>query len=345
MYEKMQRMAAQAEARKLRQAGIDPDNAANPNGGLPNGGGNGGQGSDNDDDNDDNDDDDLDQRGQERQPSSEDQNHEGDEAEAERLRLEIARLQNELQATTGRVAPVQRQAEEYRRLWDAERQAREAQEQERNRLLQQIADIEARDSRITTVEQLQNAIPEEVRSLVDPQVLEAMATLAFNAAQANAPKIDVRAELQRELQERETQAVEQYRRRVMLNSSRPLSQLHMLAERPDFLAWTQEEENDDFDVMVDSLLKAKTTEDIDKYGKAVDRRLNKFLKESKQPRQAARTTDPNHRPSLENRMQRTTQGRLTDEKKQSLLKEATRLSRSRSPSDRQRAQEILDKLK
>lgn len=257
----------------------------------------------------------------------------------EELRLEIQRLEQELNAHKGRVAPAQRQAEEYRRLWESERLTLE---QERAKMNAQMAEMQQKLMQRNTRQAAIEAIPEELREDMDPELLEGMIKVASAVAQAQTPQLDVSSEVQREFQRREEQQVTDLRRAVLTEQKYGLSDLQILAERPDFQEWSAQEENDDFDVMVRSLLSAKTTGEVEKYARAVKRRVEKF-KSSSKPASRRKRTDT--KTSHLNRMQRGRRGsELTDRQRGAALREVKALSRSKNMTDRQKATDILNQF-
>lgn len=316
-------IAAERERRALRRAGIDPDNmAANPAGGEPRGRQEG--------DDDENDDDDDDYHPEGGSGAGGDDDIDPVIAERDQLRQQLAALQ-------GRVAPAQQQSEEFRRLWQAEQQQREA---ERVRRESEIAELRRQLEERNTATAVEELLTEEERNMVDPAMLGIITKIADNIATRRAPKVDVRAETQAVLAEREAERVRDYRTRVLSDPSRGLSQLYTLVDNPAFQDWARNEENDDFDPLMTSLMNARSTEEIDRYAKAVAKRIAKFNGGKKQP--ANRSTDP--KVSLGDRMRRAPQGRMTEEERNTKLAQARQLARSRNPQEREKAMQILNQL-
>lgn len=254
------------------------------------------------------------------------------------LEAEIERLRQQLDAANGRAAPAQRQAEEYRSLFDEERRARE---QERHARDQEIAELreqlEARQAEIS----LDELLTEEERDLMDPAQLQVFKKLAEAAARRAAPKVDVRGETARFLQEREAQRLKAYREDVLTDPRKGVSALATLAGDPAFQEWTAQEDNEDFDPLVRSMLSATTEREIDRYAKAVAKRITKFNEHRAGGKSAARADARTSRVAAA--MQRRPR-RLTDDEIGDKLNEAKQLARSRNPKDRQRAKEILDAI-
>ena len=302
-------IAQAREARKLAQAGFKPDGS--PLDAAP-GGDTGG------DDDDRGDDDDG--RGGD------------DDGRDDPLQQQIADLQRQLSAANGRAAPSQQQAEEYRRLW----QMSEAQrQQEQNELRQQIASLQERMEATNNVFDVNSALTEEERDAIDPALLQTVVKLADKIAQHRAPKIDVRSEAVRVLEEREAAKVVAHRNQVLNDPARGLHQLGALSNDPEFIAWLREDEND-MDSVVNSLLAAKSTEEVDRYAKIVAKRIVKFKERAKKPADA--------RTSLATHMRRTPGQKLTAAETEAKLHEAKQLARSRNPADRVKAQQIINSM-
>jgi hypothetical protein len=307
-------LAKQKEARKLALAGLNPDGTPMDNGGPGNGG------ADDDDDrgdgNDDNDDDD------DRGPA-------GDEPS---LREQIKALQRQLEAANGRAGPEQQRASEYQTLWQKSEAERLRREQE---LSTEISALRTQlESVNNTFDPAEVLTPEEIEA-IDPGLLQTVVKLADKLAQRRAPKIDVRSEALRVVEEREAKKVENYRAQVLNDPARGLHQLGALTHDPEFIAWVKEDEND-IDSVVNSLLNAKSTEEVDRYAKIVSKRIVKFKERTKRP--------PDAKTGLGGHMRREPKPKLTAAETQAKLNEAKALSRSRNPVDRQKAQQMLNSL-
>lgn len=245
---------------------------------------------------------------------------------------EIEDLRQQLAAVSGRVAPSQQQAEEYRRLYDEERRARE---RERDALEQRIRDFE--EERATAFDPAE-VLSEEELELYDPAQLELMAKIAQAAAKKSSARIDIRAETNKILAEREAQAVNSHREDWLTDPRKGLHRLSTLAHDPHFVDWTNREGNEDFDPLVRSLLAARTAAEVDRYAKAVAKRVAKY---NEQRNGKTSTTDANT--SLHRGMQRRP-SRQSDGDIEAMLAQAKQLARSRNPADRKKAQDILNSL-
>jgi hypothetical protein len=310
-------LAKQREARKLALAGFNPDGTP-----MDDGGGAGGA----------NDDDDDDDRGGNDDPDNDDGRGAGDTGDEPSLREQIKALQRQLEAANGRAAPSQQQAAEYQTLWQKSETARLAREQELN---QQIDALRAQlESANNTFDPAEVLTPEEIEA-IEPSLLSTVVKLADSIAKRRAPKLDVRSEALRVVEEREAKKVENYRAQVLNDPARGLHQLGALTHDPEFIAWVKEDEND-IDSVVNSLLNAKSTEEVDRYAKIVSKRIVKFKERNKRP------ADP--KTGLGGHMRREPKPKLTEAETQAKLNEAKALSRSRNPADRQRAQQMLNSL-
>lgn len=246
---------------------------------------------------------------------------------------EIRQLKQQLAAMQGRVAPSQQQAEEYRRHFEEERRARDA---ERSALQSQLNELRSQLEARNEQQALDELLTDEERDYLDPMQLAVFQKIA----KAAMPKLDVRAETAKLLEERESKLVAAYREEKLTDSRSELSKLYALSNDPEFIEWTNQDENDDFDPLVRSMLSATTERDIDRYAKAVSKRIAKF-NESRNNQAASRKTDA--KTSLTRGMQRRPRN-TSDEEVKAVLAEASRLARSRDPADRKRAEELLNSV-
>ena len=308
--------AQEQEARKLARAGLNPDGTPlNPDG-AP-------QARDDDDDDDDD-------------AAVDDANLQGDqldESDAESLRRTVAKLQADLAAANNRAAPEQRRAAEMQELWQAaERQRIEAE----RRAQEQIEALQAQLNAQRPAFDVNEILDAEEREQFDDATLRVITKIAEGIAKAHVPKIDARSETLKVLEEREAKKVEDYRKKVLTDPTRGLHQLAQLSYDPAFQAWSQEDDND-MESVVTSLLNARSTEEVDRFAKIVAKRITRFKERNAKPTDA--------RPSLASGMRRNGGPRLTEGEINAKLKEATSLARSRNPADRAKAQQILNDLK
>ena len=302
-------LAQSREQRKLRQAGLDADgNPLKPNGNGDDGG----------------DDDEGGGTG----------NDDGGEkpTELEVLQQELATLKRELIAANGRAAPEQQRAAEYQTLWQKAEAARLQREQELNT---QIEALRAQLESVNNTIDVNELLTEEERAAIDPNILNSVVKLADKIAQRRAPKVDVRSETLRVLDEREAQKVQKHLNQVLNDPARGLHQISTLMTDPDFLTWMKEEDND-IESVVNSLVAAKTTEDVDRYAKIVSKRIVKFKERTKQQ------VDP--KLALAQHMRRGEKPKLTPEQFQAKMNEAKQLARSRDPADRLKSKQLLNSL-
>lgn len=261
----------------------------------------------------------------------------GLEAELQQARQELAEMRHQMAALQGRLAPAQQQGDEYRRLYNDEKLARERERQELERRLE---DIKTQYEQQYAQSSLEELLTDDERDMFDETQLNAIVKIADNIAQRRAPKVDVRAETERVLAEREAQRVKNYRDDFLADPQRGLADLGILAENPDFQQWLNQEENDDFEPLVRSFLNSKDKKEVDRLGRALARRVALY-KESRRKPAADRKSDAttSHTGGLQRRPSQPSRQEVD-----SKLAEVKRLSRSRDPQDHQRAQEILDSL-
>jgi hypothetical protein len=313
-------LAKQREARKLAMAGLKPDGTPMDDT-ASRGGGNGGN---------------VDDEGGDEGDEGEDEGDEGGgEGGGDSTAQEIEQLRRDLAAMQGRIAPVQRDVEDYRQRFTTEREAREREVRERD---EQIALLRKELESAATPLSPADLLTEDELKDIDPRLAELVVKLADQIAQKRAPKINARAEALQVLEEREKTRVTEHRQKVLTDPARGLHQLGQLAYDPKFIAWSQEEDND-VERVVNSLLNAKSTEEIDRYAKIVAKRIAKFKDSSKGTRQP---TDP--KASLGEHMRRGDKPRLSQQEINKKLAQAKSLARSSSPADRKRAQAILSEI-
>ena len=267
------------------------------------------------------------QEGVEDDPSMADGTDELSEA-----REQIAQLQQQMSALQGRLTPMQQQNEEYRRLYASEHEQRERERQElESRLAEAQSKLEQADAQLD----FRSILSEEERELFDEEQLSAFSKIASSIAKRHAPKVDVRGETLRVLDEQRQKAVADHRDSLLRDPQRGLADLSTLANDRKFQTWIGQDENADFDSLVSSFLNATTEREVDQLGKALARRVAKF-KES----------NPGRKPDSKTRtrrMQRQPAERSEEEMRGQLM-EAKRLARSSNAKDREKAKEILDAL-
>lgn len=326
--------AKAAEARRLARAGLGPDGKPlnqQPARGVASGGV---------DDDDDEDDDHTGETDEEREEREEREREEEEQRAGggggDDLAEEVRQLRQQLAALQGRVAPAQRDNEDFRQLLSTQRQQHEARERE---LQEQLDALQAKIDEQQNNVSLDSLLTDDEKKDIDPIVLAAMTKIATAAAKRAAPApVDVRATTLTVLNEREQRRVTDYRTAVMSDPTKGLHKLAQLAYDPAFIAWSRKDDND-VDSVVTSLLNAKSTEEVDRYAKLVARRITAF-NERDNRRQSA-----DARGSLGGHMRREARPRRTPEQEQELLNKAKNLARSSSPKDRAEAQRILNELK
>lgn len=317
-------IASRQAARKLRQAGLNED-------GTPIDGANLDEQHEDDDD---------DQRQDDDQHQDDDDQHQDDDDQGDDLRRQVRELTEQLGAMRGRVAPTQQDLEDLRRVANTQRQQLDESKQTYEQQIAELrAQLEARElDEIDPTEFLS----EDERADIDPAVLKALGKMAGGLAKRMAPKVDVRGEALRVLQEQEQNRIQKHRNAVLSDSKYGLQKLGALAQDPKFLAWAQKDDND-VDSAVNSLLRATSTEEIDRYARILQRKLSRYQEEQKAP--ASRQNNPaGARTTLAAGMRRNPGKQMSDQQVQEQLRKARALSRSAKASDRAEAQKILDSL-
>lgn len=321
------------EIAKLRRAGLNPDGSPikKPKPGADTDDDEGGE----DDDQGDEDETDEERERRETEEDGGDADDDDGGVDAD-TKAEIEDLRRQLAALNGRVGPAQRNADEYQRLYTGERQERERETRELNARIEALnSQLEARETTIDPKELLS----EDELADIDPKVIDVVMKLAQGIAKKMTPKVDPRSVTLEVLAERETRQVADYRTQVLTDPARGLHQLGTLAYDQKFIDWSQGEDND-IDSVMQSLLNAKSTAEIDRYAKIVAKRIARFKEASKGGKEP---TDPNR--SLNRHMRRKSGERLTKAEADAKLARARTLMRSRNPADQAEAKKILDSLK
>lgn len=270
----------------------------------------------------------------------------GDEDGDRDVLQELADLRQQLASMQNRVAPVQRTSEEHRRrAEEAERRLQQA-EQERQQEIEELRQqLEEYQSAPPPIEDL--LTPEE-QELFDPAQLAVVTKLASEMSRRAAPKIDVRSEVARTLQQREAEQVAQYRTEVIMDPSRGLDKLATLTNDPRFQAWANHEDNEIFNITMHSLLNATSTREIDRLAKSASRQIGKYhesIKADTRRRRASAAGGQSQQDARTSRVAhaaRRNQPRRSDPStEEATLSEIKRLMRSRNPADKKRAGELL----
>lgn len=254
------------------------------------------------------------------------------------LEAELSKLRQQYSALQGRLTPAQQQLEEYRRLYDSERASRESETQ---RLQQELEELRNQmDERQSDFDPA-DLLTEEERELFDDETINLVTKVAKAAAKAAAPRVDVRAEIERTQQELAQQKINDYRTQVINDPGKGLIELQHLAHDPEFNAWLEVEGNEDVEPLVRALFQAQTQREIDRMGRAVAKRIAAYTGSAPQASPQRQTTDA--RTSLERAAKRRPRI-LSDEEMSRKLHEAKQLARSRNPEDRKRAEQIINSL-
>ena len=262
----------------------------------------------------------------------------GQPSEVEVLRARLEQANQTLSALQGRLTPAQQALEAERAEARTLRLRLEQQERARQEEIAKLQqELEARNSQLN----IEDILDEDERADIDPTVLKAFTKIADHVAQRRIPKIDARAEALRAIQERDEQRVKDYREQILLDPTRGLHNLDVLSRDHKFVEWAQTEDVD-LDSTLNSLLRAKTEKDVDRYAKIASRKISQFHAQSKAGSSPNRPADA--QPRLSAGLRRGGGQRITDAQRDAKLAEARSLARSTNASDRAKAKAILDSL-
>ncbi|KMQ97343.1 hypothetical protein RF55_2316 [Lasius niger] len=252
----------------------------------------------------------------------------------------VQQLELQLAAANGRVGPTQAELEDYRRANTELRQQLSSRETNLQQEIQRLqSELEDRNAQVNLEELLD---PDE-REAFDPALLSVVTKVADAIAKKRAPKVDVRAETLKLLQERDTARVNEYRNRVLTDPTRGLHQLASLSQDQRFHQWTADDEND-MEGPVRMLLAATSTEEIDRYQRIISRKIDKFKTTLKTPASRQESNPADAASRIAAGMRRNPESKMSEAEVQAKLNEAKRLSRSSSRADRAKAQSIINSL-
>jgi len=246
------------------------------------------------------------------------------------------KLERDFRAMTERVAPLQRQSEQMRDLWQQERIAREG-EQARH-----VAEVQALRDQLNSKQfddiDITDALSEEELELLDPEMAKLLTKLTKTAVKRMTPNIDVKGEVARVLLEQEAQRVSEHRRRILVDPKKGLHKLADLSYNPAFANWAKETGMESF---VASLMSSTNTEEVDRFAKIIASKLNDWHVEAKGGKKAP---EANSKPAVGNYMRRQSQVSLSEKELAEKTDTIKRLARSRAPADRKRAHELMQEL-
>lgn len=248
----------------------------------------------------------------------------------------VAKLERDFRAMTERVAPLQRQSEQMRDLWQQERIARETEkaryEAEMQALRDQLSNKQFDDIDIS------DALSEEELEMLDPEMAKLLTKLTKTAVKRMTPNVDIKGEVARVLQEQEAQRVSDYRRRILVDPKKGLHKLAELSYNPTFATWAKDTGMESF---VASLMSSTNTEEVDRFAKIIASKLNDWHVEAKGGKKAP---EANSKPAVGNYMRRQSQGSLSEKEIAEKTDEIKRLARSRNPADRKQAHALMQEL-
>lgn len=250
------------------------------------------------------------------------------------LRQQLEHTQQQLSAMQGRVAPTQRQAEEFRSLYESEAARRKA---ESEHLQAQIENLREELESRTDVRDI---LSEDEQMMFDDGQLDAIQKLVDSTVKRRVPKIDVDEAARNALKERAVENAANRRNEMLNDPRRAIGSLTVLAGDDKFASWIHEND-DSFDLLVRSFVAATSEAEVDRLGKAIEKRIVKYNETRNAKRDTGRKTDA--KTSLHKAAQRRPRS-ATDEEIHAKLAEAKRLARSSRLADRKKAEEILNSL-
>jgi len=268
----------------------------------------------------------------------------GNLSEIEQLRAELAKQRADYEALHGRLSPAQQDLEHYRAEARKLQQELAAREEARQKEIEELRQqLEAKHDPLD----IDDILTAEEKAEFDPTLIKTIAKMADAIAQRRTSRINAKAAALEALEERERQRVEAYRRRVMSDPGKGLHTLASLANDPRFVAWTREDDND-MDSVLNSLLSARSVEDIDRYARIASRRIASYRSQNGK---AANRSDSKPATSradatarLRTGMRRGSDTRGSEREREEQLEQAKHLARSHRAEDRAKAKAILDNL-
>ena len=308
----MSTAAAEAIKRKMERRGLELDPATNE--WVPKAGANG------------------------EQPAQEPEQNEPEAQDGTDWKAEHDKVQQQLNALMGRVAPAQRDADTFRNLYETS--AREKQElaDRMNSLQAQLDEARTAGQRKSIEAQIEDLLDDDDRDAVDPAVLKIMGKLTaglFSKQNASDPTTAI----EQALAQREQKATEAYRRGLMADPDRGVSRIVSLSQDAGFMTYVSE--HPELDITINSFLTASDKAAIDRYAKATDRLLAAYEDSRKAPKPAARASDPKGSQTLAAALERQPRQRLSEEEVRKLTAEHKMHVRNRN---HQKAAAIMAQL-
>lgn len=233
-------------------------------------------------------------------------------------KAEHDKLQQQMNALLGRVAPAQRDADTFRNLYETS--AREKQElaDRMNTLQAQLDEARTTGQRKSIEAQIEDLLDEEDREAIDPAVLKVMGKLTaglFSKQNASDPT----STIEQVLAQREQKTTEAYRRGLMADPDRGVSRIVSLSQDAGFMTYVAE--HPELDITINSFLTAGDKAAIDRYAKATDRLLAAYEDSRKAPKQATRASDPKGSQTLTEALERQPKAKLSEEEVRKLTAE------------------------
>lgn len=254
----------------------------------------------------------------------------------------INQLESQLSAMRGRVIPEQKRAAAMENtIAMMERQHKSQMDALQAQLDDATRRLEEQNVNSFSIDDL---LSEEERETMDPSQLAIVTKVAAAAAKRFAPKVDVDSRVRSLLEQDRISQIADYRDHYLNDPKQQVYQLRVLKDDPKFIDWI--DNNPDVRFATSALLDARSTSEIDRSVKALNRRIGDFFEEVKRPK-----TNHNQKTdvatSLETAMRRGPQEKSENQQREDLakmsrrLKELSRTSRGRASSE---AKALFEKI-
>jgi hypothetical protein len=233
-------------------------------------------------------------------------------------KAEHDKLQQQMNALMGRVAPAQRDADTFRNLYETSTREKQELADRMNALQTQLEEARTTGQRKSIEAQIDELLDEEDRETIDPAVLKIMGKLTaglFSKQNASDPT----ATIEQVLAQREQKATDTYRRGLMADPERGVSRIVSLSQDAKFMNYVSD--HPELDSTINNFLTANDRTAIDRYAKATDRLLAAYEDSQKAPKPPTRASDPAGSQTLAAALERQPRQRLSEEEVRKLTTE------------------------
>jgi hypothetical protein len=269
-------------------------------------------------------------------------------ANDQELRTMFAQLQADHEALKGRLAPAQRDADNYRGLYEtSSRELNAAREQTQSELAElrlQLDEATTARERKSIEAEIEELISEEDRAAIDPSVLAVIRKVAGKFAGGKpAAAVDHNMLVEKALAERERKTIDAHRNRMLADQNTELGKLKQLSQDAAFNAYC--EENPEVDMTLTHFLHASTTADIDRYARAANRLISAY-RTGKTPTEATRAADPKSAGGsvLQSALARTAAVKMSEEQLREKTREFKQLIRNNNPESKAKAKLLMAEI-